>query len=529
MDHRQLLTKSLTLLWRESLIENKTENSNDTIRTAMEGIAKQDSIIGLSGSASDPIGALKEVVLQLCRNPLDQEYIKEDLLLTVKSATGDDTALYESVAQGINQELSPATIKKSVVNLRRELIDHFKEEAVMKVLDKATRDFRFNRTKHKSTASFVSSVVTELEPYQVATQRKDPAINDRVSIDDEGSVESIFSVVENENSGNGVIRTPWQSLNDVLDGGFRPGEFVMSCALQHEWKTGFSLSIFRGVPIYNKPFLLHKDKKPLIIRISLEDSLSSNFQFLFKAFKENETGECYKDEFKHVTDPETGEDKPVPLISAKQKAKYVIEKMRVNGWHIEMLAVNPIEWTYKDLFNLIIEREAEGYEVKFCMVDYLLKLPTTGCTHGPTGHDLRNLCERVKAFFAARKCIFFTPWQLSGQAKEEKRDGAPDLVLRLAGGGYTDGCKSLDHVVDVGLITNRVYKDREWYLDIINDKSRRVDPPPDELRRFALKFNNKGRHKGVILDDIGKENSAYRKPGGERVAKQTEEGRYYEF
>lgn len=529
MDNKLLVTKSLTLLWRESQIPEKQENSVDTIRTAMDGIKEPEVNISLLGSEDSPITKLKALILEMCKNPAEHEYIKEDLLLTIKSNCGDDTALYESIEQGINQEMTPAVLKRSVVNLRRDLIGHFKDESVMQILARAANDFRYNKSKFKSTAAFLTEVITQLEPYQVTVQKKDPAINERVSIEDESGVETIFNTVQNENSGNGIMSTPWQAMNDMLDGGFRPGEFVMHMSLQHQYKTGLNLLLFRGFPIYNKPFLIHPDKKPLLIRISLEDPLSNNFQFLYKAFKENEDGRIYEDEFNEKIDEKTGETIQIPKISAKEKARYVSEKMKVNGWHIELLSVNPIEWTYRDLCNLIIEREAEGYEVKVCDVDYLLKLPTTGCTQNFKGGDYRNLIERIKAFFAARKCIFMTPWQLSTDAKSMIRDGTPDVVTRWVGGGFTDSCKSLDQVVDVGILAHRVCKDREWFLDIALDKLRRIKQPADDKRRFALKFNNTHQGRGVILDDIGKENSAYRKPGGERLVAKNEDETYYDF
>lgn len=527
MDQKQLLTKSITLLYRESLIADRVENSSDTVRVAMESLSVPQIVVGINNER-DIIRNLKQTALQMCANPLDTEYIKEDLLLTIKSNCMDDDALYEQIAQGINQDMPQAVLKRSVIGLRKDLINHFKEESVEKVLRESFFQFKHQRDKIRSFTGFVADVITKLEPYQIQTSRKDPAINESVSFEDEEGVENVFNTACQEGNGNGVMRTGYQALNDMLDGGFRPGEYVMFMALQHKWKTGLSLSLFKQFPIYNKPYLIDKTRKPLLIRISFEDPLKMNFQFLYKSFKENETGLVYHDEF-NISKDANGEEIKTPKISAKEKAKYVIDHMKVNGWHVEFLGVNPIEWTYRDLCNLIIEREAAGYEVKVCMVDYLLKLPTTGCTQGPTGTDLRNLNERLKAFFAPRGCIFITPWQLSGEAKALVRDNTPDVVTRWVGGGFTDGCKSLDHVVDVGILTHLVCKDREWYLDVALDKLRRVDQPEDQYRRFALKFNNVKGAKGVILDDINKENSAYKKPGGDRVIAIDDSKTYFDF
>ena len=59
MDNKLLVTKSLTLLWRESQIPEKQENSVDTIRTAMDGIKEPEVNISLLGSEDSPITKLK--------------------------------------------------------------------------------------------------------------------------------------------------------------------------------------------------------------------------------------------------------------------------------------------------------------------------------------------------------------------------------------------------------------------------------------------------------------------------------------
>ena len=527
MDHKLLLTKALTLLYRESLVQDKQENSADLVRTALEGVKVPDVVIGLN-TEREIINALKKTVAEMCTNPVDYEYVKEDLLQVVKSNCDGDEALYENIAQGINTEMSDGAIKRSIINLQRNFINHFKEESAQKIINKAAWEFRHQRDKIKSVTTWISELMTQLEPLSVSSNKKDPAIVESVSMEDVEGVRNIYSTIQNENTGKGVIRFGWQGFNDMLDGAVRPGEYMFVVALQHSWKSGLSLSMFKQIPIYNKPYLKDKTKKPLLIRISFEDPLKQNFQFLYKSFKENETGEVYKDTFKPGPPDEEGNPTQIAVIGPDEKAAYVQKSMQVNGWHVEMLYVNPTLWTYKDICNLVVEREAMGYEVKVCMCDYLQKIPTTGCEQGPMGHDIRNMNERVKAFFASRGIIFITPWQMAPDAKLLRRDGQQDFVTKLVGGGYTSGSKQLDQIYDIGVLISLESVNREWYLDIALDKLRRVDQPEDKYRRFALKFNNSGG-KGVILEDVGKENSAYKKPGGVRFASTEESETYYDF
>ena len=58
----------------------------------------------------------------------------------------------------------------------------------------------------------------------------------------------------------------------MLQGGFRRGQFSMIAALQHKYKTGFTLSILSQIAMYTKPYMKDSFKKPLLLRISFEDN-----------------------------------------------------------------------------------------------------------------------------------------------------------------------------------------------------------------------------------------------------------------
>jgi len=59
---------------------------------------------------------------------------------------------------------------------------------------------------------------------------------------DDKAMQSIFSDVKSSTDGSSVMKTGWQRMNDMLQGGFRRGDFVMIGALQHKYKTDLTLS-----------------------------------------------------------------------------------------------------------------------------------------------------------------------------------------------------------------------------------------------------------------------------------------------
>ncbi len=492
MDNKLLLVKSITLLYRESLLPNE-ENSASLVKTVLETIKVNDSGLTLSKTGDILVG-LKNTALEMCENSPDHEYEKTDLLNTIRLNCGEDETLFNNFNQSLDPDMSEVSLKRTVLNIRKSLHNHFRETKVDQILSKSLFTIRNQRESIKDMHSWVQSLCAQLEPFQVGINTKDPAVLDDVEIHDVERVKTVFSQIQEEENGGSLFRTGWQGINRMLDGGFRRGEQWVIGALQHQWKSGFSLTLFKHFALYNKPSMLDPSKKPLLLRISFEDSIQINFKFLYKSLKENETGKVIST---------TG-------VSDEEMAQYVTEKLGVNGFYIRLMSVNPALWTYKDICNKIVELEAEGYEVQLCMVDYMLKLPTTGCDQGPMGHDVRNMYERIRAFMSSRKITFITPHQLSTDAKNMMREGRNDFVKQLVGGGYYSNSKQIDQVVDGELFIHIEKLNREAYLTIQRGKHRKVSITPDEYLYGVYKFVKNG----VIPDDLGKPDSLRNKVGG---------------
>jgi hypothetical protein len=382
MDHKLLLCKSLTLLYRESQLAVKSENSNDLVRTVLENIQVSEMGIGIS-TDRDIIIALKSTILEMCNNPVDHAYDKLDLLQRVKLNAGHDEKLYECMLQGIDEDLNESVLKRMVTNIRKQIMNHFREQQISDVLNKASAAFKFNRDKIKDVNQFVTEIIGQLEPLQLTSGSKDPAVINDIDLGDDNSVKQIFSEIQKSVTGKKVYKTGWQALNRMLQGGFRPSETWMINALQHKYKTGFTLSLFKQFALYNKPFTEDPNKKPLIIRISFEDELKTNLQFLYQSLKYDELSELVS----------------VDGTSVEEMQSYVKQRLHVNGFHIKMIRVDPTMWSYKNICNRIIELEAEGYSVEILMVDYLAMVPTVGCINtGPMGTDIRDLFRRLRNF-----------------------------------------------------------------------------------------------------------------------------------
>jgi hypothetical protein len=323
---------------------------------------------------------------------------------------------------------------------------------------------------------------------------KDPAIISDVDIGDERNTSEVFREIKSVADGTSVMKTGWQGLNRMLQGGFREGDFCIIGALQHRYKTGFSLSLFKHLALYNTPSLRDVTKKPLLLRISFEDDITLNLQFLYQSLKENETGE--KTILTNVTEEEM--------------SSYVKQRLQATGFHVKLMRVDPTMWSYMSLCNLVIELESQGYEIKVLMVDYLSMLPTTGCSIGAMGADVQDLFRRVRMFCNPRRITVITPHQLSSEANQLIRDGRQDFVKEVAAKNYWEKSKGLSREVDLELIINIEKLNKKSYLAVQLGKHRLTTIAPDKDRYIVLPFQDVGG----ILDDFGKQETTLLKIGG---------------
>lgn len=495
MDNKWLLVKSITLLYRESLIPDRTENSADLVRTVLESIKLPEMSLSLNHDRERLMG-LKDTALQMCNANLDQVHNKEDLLQTLKINCNGDESLYNSFAQGIEKDMDEGSLKRTILSIKQSVNNLFRENEVATIIGEAARKIKFDKTSIKNMRDYVRDFLVKLEPYQIEANRTDPAVVGSIDLGETDNVSKVFEEVKELNNSIGILKTGWQGLNRMLNGGFRRGETWTVGALPHMNKTGFTLSIFRQIAMHNVPVMKNASKKPLLLRISFEDSLLTNLQFLYQL--------CYENQHNERPD--------FLAVDSTTMASYVREQMEVNGYKVKMERVNPSEWTYKNIQNRVMELEANGYEIHILALDYLPMLPTTGCETGPAGHDIRDLYRRMRNFCSSRSITMLTPHQLSTEAKNLIRDGHSDFVKKMPGGGFYAGSKQIDQESDGELFIHIEKINGVAYQTVQRGKHRGVTTTPEKDKYIVYKFPEAGR---PILDDINKEEITLSKVGGE--------------
>lgn len=472
MDKLNILLKCIILLHRENLLGDVTSSSSkDLVRTILSQIRNTyKPTIGGEDNIKDIINMLQEMLTS--SDAYDALNILQSLELILK----DKPAIYNNIEKAINMDIETPGLKRSVLALRTNLNNYYKEAEINNIIGKAAYQLRIGKID-EGIQEFTAKLITNLEALNNVTKTKDAGIVDEVDISEDDGMEHILNKVKRQTNGDGRLKTGWKELNSMLGGGLRYGETVLTSALQHNYKSGFLRSLFAQLCMYNKPTVKDKNKKPLAVLISFEDDADIITEFFYK--------------YLYFSENDMTEDFSIEGIDNKEISTFIKDRLTSTGYYVKILRVNPSEWTYKSLFNKMLEYEANGYELKIVVLDYLSKLPTTGCDiSGPTGTALREMLTRCRDFFSSRETLFITTHQLSTEAKGLIRNGLPakELVKEIATKGYYEGSKQLDQVVDLEIHQHIAKIGKSYYLTFQRGKRRYPEIIPDEKKYFMLPF-----------------------------------------
>lgn len=504
MDIKLLLVNSITLLYRESQQVGHTNNAADLALKVVEDVKTPELTMGreVRDRGTEVLTALRDTVFYMANLPFNHIYEPGELLQRLRINVGDDDITYEALESGIKPELSESALKRTCVNIKNQIRNFYREKEATEIISKAFSKLKYSKTKITNISAFVSELTEQLSPYLNNNLEKDPAVVDEVDFSNAADVAGVFRTVKEDDDGGFIMRTGFQGFNRMLDGGIRRGESIVNAALQHNFKTGSSLTTFRQLAVYNKPMMKDPTKKPMLLRISFEDSLKENFTFLYEQIWTNQ----------HKTKPDITE------LGEEELAAYSMETMSANGYHIRMMRVNPSLWTYLDIQNKVLQLESEGYEIHVLSLDYLAMVPTTGCIMTTMGSDIRDMFRRMRNFTAPRGISFLTPHQLSTDAKRLIREGHGDLVKLINGKGYYDGCQRLDQEVDVEIYQHIEYVNGKAYMTYQRGKHRKTKQTPMIDRYFVLPMHEIGN----LMDDVNDEDTTLRKPGGGKIGSSRE-------
>jgi len=472
VDTLNVLLRCITLLHRENMLGNTVaSDSKDLVRTILKQIRnKYKQIYG----GADNVMDVMNMVQDMLNSP--DAYDNLTILQSLSVMLKDKPVIFNNMEKTINISMTSSGLKRSIISLRHGLTNYYKKVEINNLVSKAATQLRLGKLD-EDIQEFTTKLITNLEALNNTPKTNSVGVVDELDISEGGNINHLINKIKKQTSAHGRLRTGWKELNDMLGGGFRYGETVLTSALQHNYKSGFLRSLFAQLCMYNKPTLKDNNKKPLCIFLSFEDDADIIIEFFYKYlfFSENTTLENIN----------------VEDVDDDSISSFIKDRLCINGFYIKILRVNPADWTYVTLFNKMLEYEACGYELKVVVIDYLSKLPTNNLAIAtPIGTPLRDMLTRCRDFFSSRETLFITTHQLSTDAKTLIRNGIPneELVKEVANKGYYEGSKQLDQVVDLEIHQHIAKIGKHYYLTFQRGKRRYPEIIPNEKKYFMLPF-----------------------------------------
>lgn len=389
MNRIDILLTSIILLYREREIsKDPSVGSKDLVKNILSMGRKRKSLM-LDSAIESPDEGLTGFITRMLEDP--DTYDEKSLVLSeLKVILKSSTIYYDTIKEQLNTEMSEGGAKRSIGAMKAKLHKYYQSVTALNVLNRLS--FNLNNGKiNKSIQEDIISVLPELETLCNKSSLKDPGLVNSLVLSSKDDIDGVLTKIKREKNETSILKTGWKGLNKAIQKGFRRGEMTMINALQHNYKSGFVQSILMQIARYNKPEMLDINKKPLLIYISLEDEIHNILKFMYKYIYFNEN-QRLPDNTEH----------DISLLSAQSMRSYVLDRLCSNGYEIAIVRGDPGQWTYHNITNLITQYEASGYEIHCCIIDYLAKLPTTGCDNtGPQGTGLRDLFNRMRNFFSS--------------------------------------------------------------------------------------------------------------------------------
>lgn len=381
MDTKLLLIRIITLLFLESKNGSSSSSSNHLVKATLSFIKTPDASITTEFSR-DSTTKLLEIVRWMNDQTIGFHFDRSDILTRVKMATETEEYIYEAFETSVLGDKTEGEVK-DLIKTNRDQLDQFVTRSQIKNIIKEKYTTTHFKPDTVDWEHLSKDLINELEPYKNIGRQDKHQLVGSVSLNDVEGLAKQFESGAQQLSSDGVFRFGWQGLNRMLGycGGARRGEMVTIGALQHNFKSGFALEMLKSAALYNKPYLFNPKKKPLLLRISLENSIVNDITHLYKS----------------LIEPELETTIDVRSIDPLEAATYVNKRLSENGWHIRLEQYNPSEFTIFDLIDVIERYEDEGYEVCMVNIDYLAMMSTKGCKQGgATGQDIRDLYRRAR-------------------------------------------------------------------------------------------------------------------------------------
>ena len=301
---------------------------------------------------------------------------------------------------------------------------------------------------------------------------------ERVVFSDRDSMQVALGKALAVENGTMVLKTGLQGINGMLGhrNGFALGEWVVIYGLSHHFKTGLLLTIARGIAKYNDSAMFcPKDKKPLILLVSLENYANRNLLWFFRTA------------YACIYGKQPDQNMPIDEIM-----DFVQDFYTKTGWEFIIERYKGMNFGYDEFVNTVEKYEALGYKVVVAMVDYMEKMKKKSSIYSGDADShagLTALADGLFAFCKSKEMLFITPHQFNRKMQEVADRVKTNVVKQFSADGV-GGSIAINQIADLEIYVyiESDLDNRAW-LTVRRGKHRYMDDTPIAARYCAYLFD----------------------------------------
>jgi len=477
-----VLMQCVSTVYLISKTKGKWERQLDTIRIVVNRIELSASVLGENNDylAGESIKSALDWMLRVVGSV---EFDKDDLLAKVRIDLKDNPSVVKELERMLMVECDLERSVKRINSTVGELRYQLKQERIKDVVSKVNKRIRYSsgEVDYRQELKDLQDGITEFTG-DVDSGEK-PGFGGRLTLSNLDSIIEVLDKSKDNHSSEGVMQTGLVGFNRGCGvGGMRRGELVNVGALSHNYKSFMLNYLARSVALHNKPHMWDKKKKPLILKISFENTLDQDFPVIYK----------------EMIEAETGVKMDVRSVNSREAAKYVIGKLGENGYEFMMLFYEANSFSIDHLLDVLSELEAEGYEIHLLVIDYLSQLFKV--SGGGDGRDaaINDLFQVLRNHTYPRGITVVTAHQLSTEAQNLVREGTNNLPKAVSNKGYYQYSKSLHQKFDLEWVLHIHEHLGRKYLHFGRGKHRGLDVTPEKHKYFCYEL----KEIGGLIDDI---------------------------
>ena len=471
-----ILIKIITALF----LNDKAGDNNTEIFDELKNILSE---VKIDPRAGQGLGS-EESIIESLRNTAEWmlynrngSYNKADVIqrLNVNFQANNDYIVIAK--ESIDDTILGDDARNRVNGIMQELKYSKKKNKLKKLVSQYNAKLNFGGD-YIEVPTCVNELMTELS--EIHSGDGTSTVNGLISKVDFTDPEQIKKALESglsKVSYEGCLNTGLIGLNKAMGGfGIARGELVNFGGLTHHYKSGILLDLSNNIPTFNDPWMINPAKKPLILRISFENTTDLDTKILYQNAIERET----KKECK------------LENIILSDASEYLTQKLQSRGYTFHLEHYDPDTFNIYDLFNILNNYMYQGYEIHAVILDYL------SCIAPNTFGDrldikIQKTYEMARNFCNPKGIACITAHQLSTEAQTESRNNSAGFTRRVCTGGWYMDCKSLHTKLDLEMLMHiHQHVDGKAYLMFSRGKHRNHSTTPQSHRHFMYPFSDIG-------------------------------------